>query len=167
MNYLCPVCGYDELDAPPINHSICPCCGTEFGYHDRGRTHQELRSNWIMRGARWWSPVDPLPPNWNPLAQLLRAGFDMERRLTEMLAAMSQVGSFALSQPLEGKVAFYISPSPTGGASSSGIVLVCRKGRRPTRKAARTARRSIPDNRFNSQSGIYTPMMTGARRPAA
>lgn len=54
----------------------------------------------------------------------------MDGRLTERLAAMRQVGSFALSQPLEGKVAFHISPSPTGGPCSSHNVVVSRKGRR-------------------------------------
>lgn len=163
VNPFCPVCGY-ELDTPPVNHSICPCCGTEFGYQDRGRSYEELRSSWIERGAHWWSPVDPLPTNWNSSTQLLRAGFNLEPRLMAMLAAMSQVGSFALSQALEGKVAFHISPPATGGVSSSP--LVCRKGRRPIRKPARRARRSISDNNFNSQSGICTSMMGGAR-PAA
>jgi hypothetical protein len=124
VNPFCPVCGY-ELDTQPINHSICPCCGTEFGYQDRGRSYEELRSSWIDRGAQWWSPVDPLPTNWNPSTQLRRAGFNV-RRLEAMLAASKQLGSFALSQPLEGRVAVQISPSATGGLSSSRAVLVGR-----------------------------------------
>src|SRR6266496_2663826 len=28
--YLCPVCGYDQLDEPPQHYSTCPSCGTEF-----------------------------------------------------------------------------------------------------------------------------------------
>lgn len=161
MNPFCPVCGY-ELDNPPTNHSICPCCGTEFGYQDRGRSYEELRSVWIERGARWWSPVDPLPTNWNPSTQLLRAGINVERRLMAMLVAVSQVGSFGPSQPLEGGFAFHIPPSATGGLSPSRAVLVRRKARKP----ARSVRRRIPDN-INNQAGIY-PLLSGVRsRPHA
>lgn len=146
--YLCPVCGYDQLEDPPKNFTICPSCGTEYGFDDAFLTYPELRAAWVRNGTRWWSPVDPLPTNWNPSTQLLK------------IEAASQVGSFALSEPLEGKVAYHISASPTGGSSSSRIVLFCRKGRRPPRKPARSARRSIPDkdNEFNLQRGIYTPM---------
>jgi len=154
VNPFCPVCGY-ELDTPPINHSICPCCGTEFGYQDRGRSYEELRSSWVERGAQWWSPVDPLPANWNSSTQLLRAGFSVEPRLMAMLAAMSQVGSFALSQPLEGRFAFNIPTSATG-VSASRVVLFARKGR----KAGRRVRRSIAGN-INNQGVIY-PQLSGA-----
>ena len=75
MTYICPVCGY-SLDEIPADHNICPCCGTEFGYHDAGRTHDCLRSVWIQQGAQWWSPVDQPPDGWAPLTQLLRAGFN-------------------------------------------------------------------------------------------
>ena len=80
MSYPCPVCGYG-MEEPPANHNICPCCGTEFGYHDSGRTFDELRSVWIERGARWWSPADSQPYGWNPLTQLLQAGLNF--RLTD------------------------------------------------------------------------------------
>jgi hypothetical protein len=153
--YLCPVCGYDQLEDPPKSFTICPSCGTEYGFDDAFLTYPELRAAWVGNGAKWWSPVDPLSTNWNPSTQLLN------------VMAASQVGSFALSQHLEGKVAFHISPPPTGGSSSSRIVPFCRMGRRPTRKAARGFRRSISNNEFNSQSGMFTPTVGGTRRPAA
>lgn len=55
---------------PAADYHICPSCGTEFGYDDAGRSHAELRANWLRNGARWWSPVDPQPPNWDPYTQL-------------------------------------------------------------------------------------------------
>jgi hypothetical protein len=70
-NYHCPVCGYPDLVNPPIDFNICPSCGTEFGYSDSGTTFQNLRINWIKRGAHWSSDVDNIPPNWNPYQQLI------------------------------------------------------------------------------------------------
>ena len=70
--YLCPVCGYDELSAPPADHTICPSCGTEFGYDDVATSHEELRTRWLATGARWWYSGAPPPPNWNPYQQVLR-----------------------------------------------------------------------------------------------
>jgi hypothetical protein len=69
MVNICPVCGF-RLMYPATDHRICPCCGTEFGYDDAGRSHEELREVWVENGARWWSPVDPTPPGWNPREQL-------------------------------------------------------------------------------------------------
>lgn len=63
MTYACPVCDYDRLDRPPIDHSICPRCGTEFGYDDDllGLSHAELRAAWIEAGRPWWSTARPEP----------------------------------------------------------------------------------------------------------
>src|ERR1022692_202917 len=72
--YNCPVCGFDKLHRPPKNHAICPCCGTEFDYHDCTVGHLELRKRWISNGADWHSSVTPSPPGWNQLEQLWRAG---------------------------------------------------------------------------------------------
>ena len=69
MVNLCPVCGY-LMAYPPSDHHICPSCGTEFGYDDAGRSHTELRRIWLLTGPKWWSPVDPQPPDWNPIFQL-------------------------------------------------------------------------------------------------
>ena len=76
MNYMCPVCGFG-MDQPPADYAICPCCGTEFGYHTAGRTTEDIRREWIRGGASWWSPVDPRPINWNPFLQLARAGLNV------------------------------------------------------------------------------------------
>lgn len=68
--HTCPVCGYDRLSEPPRNFTICPCCGTEFEYDDAFATHAQLRAAWLRSGARWWSPVDPRPENWDPYLQV-------------------------------------------------------------------------------------------------
>lgn len=74
MKYICPVCGYDALEDEPADYNICPCCGTEFGYHDFGRSHGELRALWIARGAQWHSRYTQPPTGWSPYNQLTRAG---------------------------------------------------------------------------------------------
>jgi hypothetical protein len=69
MRYTCPVCAFKDLEAPPRNYEICPCCGTEFGNDDEARTHAQLRTLWIHNGARWFFREPP--PNWNPWYQLI------------------------------------------------------------------------------------------------
>jgi predicted amidophosphoribosyltransferase len=95
MNYLCPVCGY-WLEDPPTRHRICPCCGTEFGYHDSGGTYDDIRKAWVATGARWWSPVDRQPVGWNAVTQLLNAGFDfnMKAQISQSIqsAMISRIG---------------------------------------------------------------------------
>jgi hypothetical protein len=75
MKYLCPVCGFDNMPFPPEDHNICPCCGTEFGYHDLRMSHQELRERWAAGGASWFSAAMPQPLGWNWYIQLFNAGF--------------------------------------------------------------------------------------------
>jgi hypothetical protein len=70
----CPVCGYDRLEFPPINFSICACCGTEFGYDDRVLTHYQLRERWIVRGSIWFDEGERKPIGWNPYIQMTSAG---------------------------------------------------------------------------------------------
>ena len=103
--YTCPVCGYPSLECEPYHpgevpsFSMCPCCGTEFGFDDepgasgihvpfdnnrdenregfRLAAFSVLRSQWIERGMRWFHPAVSPPPGWNPAEQLealLRAG---------------------------------------------------------------------------------------------
>ena len=72
--YSCPVCGYPMHD-PPKDNNICPSCGTEFGYHDSGRTFAELRQEWIRCGAPWSDAAVRPPANWNPYIQMQNAGF--------------------------------------------------------------------------------------------
>ncbi|HMJ77687.1 MAG TPA: 50S ribosomal protein L11 methyltransferase [Iamia sp.] len=80
----CPVCRWDGLDAPAWtgispSDEICPCCGTQFGYHDgaggasvRASSHGELRTRWIARGAVWSSL--PAPAGWDARTQLVDLG---------------------------------------------------------------------------------------------
>ena len=75
MAYICPVCAYSDLPEPPQNFSICPCCGTEFGYDDAKTPHAALRKRWIGEGAQWVSRARAHSPEWNPWLQLIEAGF--------------------------------------------------------------------------------------------
>lgn len=70
--YLCPVCGYDGLDLPPDNHTICPSCGTQFGLDTLLHSVDELRLRWLALGARWWSESDVAPPGWDGRRQVQR-----------------------------------------------------------------------------------------------
>jgi hypothetical protein len=73
--YVCPVCAYPRLPHPPVDFTICPSCGTEFGYHDSTRSYSELRFYWIENGMQWHSRVVRQPQDWNPVAELLEAGY--------------------------------------------------------------------------------------------
>ena len=84
MKYLCPVCGYYELDEPPSDWNICDSCGTEFGYHDARKTHSELRDLWIASGAVWHSIDYKSPQFWSPEKQLANVNYTLsnaEKRL--------------------------------------------------------------------------------------
>ena len=74
MPYACPVCGFDRMPFPPTDNNICSCCGTEFGYHDRARSHEELRKEWIAKGCPWFSTAMKPPADWKASVQLLHAG---------------------------------------------------------------------------------------------
>lgn len=61
----CPVCGY-KARVPPwgVNgdsptHSICPCCGVQWGYQDLiVESRDEYRDGWLAAGAHWdWDEV--------------------------------------------------------------------------------------------------------------
>jgi hypothetical protein len=69
--FTCPVCYYDGLAEPPREYNICDCCGTEFGSDDELRTHAQLRTEWVARGARWFFRNPPIM--WNPWQQLANA----------------------------------------------------------------------------------------------
>jgi hypothetical protein len=77
--YSCPVCGFDGLLEPAFDGSgcasfeICPSCGTEFGYHDARKSHQELRRLWVASGAHWFSMSTNPPPGWDAEEQLRAA----------------------------------------------------------------------------------------------
>ena len=78
--YLCPVCGYPELDDPAYDeygcssYEICPCCGTQFGYDDTEKSHFQLRVEWVQQGGRWWSSTLETTENWDAERQLFKAG---------------------------------------------------------------------------------------------
>lgn len=75
MSHQCPVCGFTGLVAPPADFEICPCCGTEFGYDDDQKSHAHLRAEWIDNRTPWFSRANPPPRGWDPIAQLIQAGY--------------------------------------------------------------------------------------------
>lgn len=83
---LCPVCGFDSpgsLTSPDGSPSfeICPSCGFEFGYDDGvcGETYDSYRKHWIATGCKFWAaPRMAVPGDWNPEAQLLAIGVDLD-----------------------------------------------------------------------------------------
>lgn len=76
-NNLCPVCGYDGLEDGTSSGEICSSCGTEFGYSDFQRSHEELRRRWISKEhAQWWSRYTPTPNGWSPVSQLRNIGYE-------------------------------------------------------------------------------------------
>jgi hypothetical protein len=79
--FTCPVCGYPRLRRPAKDFLICSSCGTEFGYDDAATSHIELRRRWLGRGAPWFSRATAPPDNWNPILQLVRAGYAPEMLL--------------------------------------------------------------------------------------
>lgn len=74
MSYLCPVCGFPELDAPPLAPSfeICPSCGFQFGItdDDEGYTFEQWRDKWIAEGMLFDEGHSAPPKNWDPKKQL-------------------------------------------------------------------------------------------------
>jgi hypothetical protein len=79
MLFSCPVCGYPLLGEPPSRHSICPSCGTEFGYDDFSIGHRALRNEWLRAGAHWFSTYTR-PPSifWNGFRQVVEAGLEYD-----------------------------------------------------------------------------------------
>lgn len=70
MKYICPVCGFNELNEPPRDWIICPCCLTEFDYSNASWTYAELRQDWIEAGAQWGTSYIPKPVGWSAVRQL-------------------------------------------------------------------------------------------------
>ncbi len=80
MSYLCPACGYPNLQEPPRSlrtgggsYEICASCGFEFGVtdDDLGFTYDEWRRRWVADGTPWTSDgIERPPPDWDPQAQL-------------------------------------------------------------------------------------------------
>ena len=63
--YICPVCGYDRLPAPPRDgqgsptYVICPCCGFESGYDDDAKGHTSPMCLSRSDGRRFPFPAVP------------------------------------------------------------------------------------------------------------
>ena len=77
--YLCPVCGYDQLEDPPYlpsgkpSYEYCDCCAFQFGYTDAsgGISVSAWRQRWIDAGMPWdWGRTDDRPEGWDPVEQL-------------------------------------------------------------------------------------------------
>lgn len=69
--YICPVCGYDNLDEEPYeddripSHNVCDCCGCKFGCDD----NENYRRKWIEYGGKWFIP-ELKPKDWDMKIQL-------------------------------------------------------------------------------------------------
>ena len=77
--FVCPVCGFDQLDDPPVDEDgdglfeICPSCGFHFGVSDddKGFTYESWRARWVSMGMPWDSEgIEPPPEGWDPKRQL-------------------------------------------------------------------------------------------------
>lgn len=87
MSYVCPVCGYDQLEEDPRpafgggSFEICPSCGFQFGVSDddRGFTYDAWRKLWIEGGMQWDKKRSSPPEGWNPDVQLARLGINAEK----------------------------------------------------------------------------------------
>ena len=74
MFYTCLVCGFGRMPGPPEDYTICPCCGTQFGYDDVSRSHRRIRNFWLQNGAHWFSAALAPDPLWNGFRQVAEAG---------------------------------------------------------------------------------------------
>ncbi len=82
MGYVCPVCGYPELEEPPrstsggASYEICPSCGFQFGVtdDDKGYSYDEWRGEWRRQGMPWDKRCSTPPVGWDPVEQLRRIG---------------------------------------------------------------------------------------------
>jgi len=99
----CPVCGFG-MRYPAENYNICPCCGTEFGLDDAYTSRDELRVHWLREGAKWWSPVELPPQNWDPFRQLNSLISHSPRRVILQSFGWAHEPSIALAKLIAGRV---------------------------------------------------------------
>lgn len=88
MGFVCPVCFFADLPYPPEDYNICPCCGTEFENDDVEHTYDELRLNWIARGAQWF--YGEPHPNWSAWGQLAARSYGVTTK-----AEPASVGNYS------------------------------------------------------------------------
>ncbi len=69
LKFRCPVCAF-WMSKAPVDYTMCPSCGTEFGVDDVDQSFSEIRSQWLDAGAPWWSTLIGPPENWNPIKQI-------------------------------------------------------------------------------------------------
>ncbi|SDX95175.1 hypothetical protein [Hymenobacter psychrophilus] len=74
--WFCRVCGLDYDESPwgpdghTPDHTLCGCCGAEFGYHDATPTAaRQYRAQWLAAGAGLFYP-NLAPANWQLAEQL-------------------------------------------------------------------------------------------------
>jgi hypothetical protein len=85
--FVCPVCGYPDLEDPPRSASgagsleICPSCGFQFGKSDDddGWSYAAWRERWVAEGMAWDRGSSEPPEGWDPRAQLRAVVSDGER----------------------------------------------------------------------------------------
>lgn len=81
---ICTICGYSKLREPPRDETrapsweICPCCGSESGYHDyQPSAVISNRKKWIENGAHWFDNRLK-PKDWDLRDQLRGIGVDLD-----------------------------------------------------------------------------------------
>jgi hypothetical protein len=118
--YICPVCGYNKLNYPYTEDgTICPSCGTEFGYDDFLNSHAELRQQWIQQGAQWWSPNRPRPSYWSPLEQLRNIDYAVTDSDRAAIARYSDMNFSTLGERTNNSLMW----KPTSSSSDNLIMI--------------------------------------------
>jgi hypothetical protein len=89
MGFVCPVCGFPNLDKPPRSprtgggsFEICPSCSFHFGVSDDdlGFTFEQWRQDWIAQGMPWDRGTTLSPEGWDPRSQLRAIGVALDER---------------------------------------------------------------------------------------
>jgi len=88
--YICPICGYDELEKIPYyggdcpSYEICECCGFEYGFDDgsEGHTFTTYRRKWILEGAEWFVS-NSKSNNWDLEKQLANINLTLDKIMNE------------------------------------------------------------------------------------
>ena len=117
----CPVCGYNQLRVPPQDHTICPCCGTEFGYDDFATSHLELMREWVSNGMVWFSDYTLAPHGWSPVKQLRNTTHSLSPDDLEAIKGNARVSMGALRFRTRTKMDY---AALTTDSTSSSVVFI-------------------------------------------